>query len=75
MVSWEMPHPAAMPVGPGTRQVRTMIVEPVSVPTSGISEKKNATTASTAGNGALMIDRKTALSTPLIRPRETCPIT
>ena len=32
-----------------------MIAEPVRVPTSGISEKKKATTARTAGNGAPMI--------------------
>jgi len=52
-----------------------MSVEPVSVPTSGIREKKNATTARTAGNGAPMIDRKIALSTPLITPIVTCPMT
>jgi hypothetical protein len=52
-----------------------MIVEPVRVPTSGISEKKKATTASTAGKGASMIDRKIALSTPLITPRLSWPMT
>ena len=52
-----------------------MIAEPVSVPTSGISEKKNAMTARTAGNGAPMIDRKIALSTPLMTPSVTCPMT
>ena len=38
------------------------MTEPVSVPTSGISENRNARKASTAGNGAWMIDRKMKLS-------------
>ena len=60
---------------PGVRQTRMMIAEPVSVPTSGISEKKKATTASTAGKGAWMIVRKIALRMPLMTPRLTCPMT
>ena len=60
---------------PGIRHVRTMIVEPVSVPTRGISEKKNAMTARTAGKGALMIDRKMKLRMPLMTPRLSCPMT
>ena len=48
-----------------------MITEPVSVPTSGTSENRNARNASTAGNGALMIDRKMKLSTPLTAASDT----
>ena len=39
-----------------------MMTEPVIVPTSGTSENRNARKASTAGNGAWMIDRKMKLS-------------
>ena len=45
-----------------------MMTEPVSVPTSGTSENRNARNASTAGNGAWMIDRKMKLATPLPAP-------
>ena len=60
---------------PGIRQVSTMIVDPVSVPTSGISENSSATTARTAGNGASMMLRKIQLRMPLMTPRLAWPIT
>ena len=52
-----------------------MMTEPVIVPTSGISEKKNAMDASRIGNFAPMIVRKIALRTPLTRASETWPMT
>ena len=52
-----------------------MITDPVTVPTSGTSENRNARNASTAGNGAWMIERKMKLSTPLHAASDTCPAT
>ncbi len=48
-----------------------MITEPVIVPTSGISEKKNAIDASRIGNFAPMIVKKIALRTPFTRASDT----
>jgi hypothetical protein len=52
-----------------------MITDPVIVPTSGIRENRNAMNASSAGNGAPMIERKMKLSTPLHAARAACPTT
>jgi hypothetical protein len=52
-----------------------MITDPVSVPTSGMSESTNARKASTAGNGARIDDRKMKLRMPLIAASDACPIT
>jgi hypothetical protein len=57
------------------RHAPTMMTEPVSVPTSGMSEKKNAMKARRIGNFAPMMVRKIALRMPFVRPRAAWPMT